>query len=100
VRVARVINCTGPESDVRRAEDPFVRHLLQAGLARADGVGLGLDTDDVAAVIDTRGVAQRAVVVAGTAAARSVTVADGEACAPRRPTAVHGGQSTPTSPGS
>ena len=34
LRVAAVVNCTGPLGDVRRAGDPFLDHLLAAGVAR------------------------------------------------------------------
>lgn len=55
IRVGRVINCTGPESDVRRVEDPFVQQILRDGLVRPDALGLGIDTDLQGAVIDARG---------------------------------------------
>ena len=40
---ARVINCTGPTYDYQRLADPLVHSLLQAGLARADPLRLGLE---------------------------------------------------------
>jgi uncharacterized NAD(P)/FAD-binding protein YdhS len=43
--VSAVINCTGPEEDVRRADDPLMADLLAAGLARPGPLGLGLDTE-------------------------------------------------------
>ena len=41
--VDRVINCTGPESDCRRLENPLMSFLLAKGLARPDPLFLGLD---------------------------------------------------------
>jgi uncharacterized NAD(P)/FAD-binding protein YdhS len=54
VRVAAVVNCTGPLGDVRRAGDPFLDHLLAAGTATAGPLGLGLATDD-GRLVDARG---------------------------------------------
>lgn len=42
--VAALINCTGPATDVRRLDTPLLGQLLEAGLARADAYGLGLET--------------------------------------------------------
>ena len=54
LRVAAVVNCTGPLGDVRRAGDPFLDHLLAAGTATAGPLGLGLTTDD-GRLVDARG---------------------------------------------
>ena len=43
--VDRVINCTGPNYDVRQSQDRLVRSLLAQGLATRDALGLGLATD-------------------------------------------------------
>jgi uncharacterized NAD(P)/FAD-binding protein YdhS len=43
--VDRVINCTGPDYDVRRSRERLVRALLAQGIASADPLGLGLSTD-------------------------------------------------------
>jgi uncharacterized NAD(P)/FAD-binding protein YdhS len=45
LRVDRVINCTGPETDCRRIEDPLIKNLLAQGLAKPDPLFLGLDVD-------------------------------------------------------
>jgi uncharacterized NAD(P)/FAD-binding protein YdhS len=44
-RFDAVINCTGPEGDIRRIGDPLIRSLLESGRASADRLGLGLDVD-------------------------------------------------------
>jgi uncharacterized NAD(P)/FAD-binding protein YdhS len=44
LRVARVINCSGPAADYERIADPMVRSLLRQGLVRPDPLRLGLDT--------------------------------------------------------
>lgn len=45
-KVNVVINCTGPLADLSASKIPLIRSLVQAGLARADPDGLGLDVDD------------------------------------------------------
>lgn len=55
LQVARIINCTGPESDVRRLKDPLWMNLLQRGLIQRDEFGLGILTDADGAVLDATG---------------------------------------------
>ena len=43
LRVARVVNCSGPCTDVTRSGNPLMRALLRDGLARPDPCRLGLD---------------------------------------------------------
>jgi len=45
LHVSAVVNCTGPESDVRHLGDPLLDRLLQLGEVRADPLGLGLEAD-------------------------------------------------------
>ena len=40
-----LINGTGPAADVIATADPLIRYLLDSGLARADPLRLGLETD-------------------------------------------------------
>ncbi len=44
-RFDAVVNCTGPEGDIRRIGDPLIRDLLASGRARPDPLGLGLEVD-------------------------------------------------------
>jgi uncharacterized NAD(P)/FAD-binding protein YdhS len=55
LRVDRVINCTGPEINCRRIDDPLIQSLLAQGFARPDALSLGLDTDSRGALIDRDG---------------------------------------------
>lgn len=50
-----LINCTGPEGDVSRAEDPLLKAVIRQGLARPDRLGLGLDVDGYCQVRDGAG---------------------------------------------
>jgi uncharacterized NAD(P)/FAD-binding protein YdhS len=51
---ARVINCTGPRSDLDRIGVPLIADLKRRGLILPDALGLGIETDDCA-VIDVTG---------------------------------------------
>ena len=53
--VDRVVNATGPDSDVTRSTDPLWRALLAQGIAVPDALGLGIRTGLYGAVIDREG---------------------------------------------
>jgi uncharacterized NAD(P)/FAD-binding protein YdhS len=53
--VDRVINCTGPDYNIRRSQDPLMRSLLAQGLAVADPLNLGLRTAAYGALINAQG---------------------------------------------
>jgi uncharacterized NAD(P)/FAD-binding protein YdhS len=55
VRIAKVVNCTGPDTDLRRVAEPLVQQLLRTGAATADPLGLGLRSDAHGGLIDTEG---------------------------------------------
>ena len=55
LRVARVINCTGPRQDHSGGESLLLRNLLFRGAVRADPLDLGLDVDWNCAVLDRYG---------------------------------------------
>ena len=55
LRADRVVNCTGPTTAFARIGDPLVRALLSKGLAKPDGVGLGLEVTAECAVVDASG---------------------------------------------
>jgi uncharacterized NAD(P)/FAD-binding protein YdhS len=53
--VQRVVNCTGPQGDLKRSDDPLLRRLAQRGLIRADAQHLGIDVDPQARTIAADG---------------------------------------------
>jgi uncharacterized NAD(P)/FAD-binding protein YdhS len=55
LRVDRVINCAGPETDYRRMDAPLIKSVLAQRLARPDALFLGLDVDANGALIDSNG---------------------------------------------
>ncbi len=65
LRVARVINCSGPESDFGRIRDPLVRRLLDKGMVRPDPLSLGLDVTQNCALLDREGAISRRLFAVG-----------------------------------
>lgn len=43
--VDRIINCTGPQGDILRSDQPLLRHLVAGGHVRPDALRLGIDVD-------------------------------------------------------
>lgn len=54
ITVARVVNCTGPRSDMDRLAFPLLADMRRRGLIAPDDLGLGLETKDCA-VLDAAG---------------------------------------------
>ena len=50
INVARVINCTGPNTNLRRVDDGLITQLIGEGLVQLDPFGLGLNVDEQLAV--------------------------------------------------
>lgn len=65
IEVARVINCTGASNNLSRSSEAILRQLLEEGVARAHGSGLGLDVDEDGRVIDHGGAAQAGLYALG-----------------------------------
>jgi uncharacterized NAD(P)/FAD-binding protein YdhS len=62
---ARVINCTGPDTQYRQINHPLILDLIGTGLARPDPLGLGLDTAPDGRLKDEDGVAARPIYTLG-----------------------------------
>ena len=58
LRVNWIVNCTGPELDPARSEEPLVLSLLERGTARRDPLGLGFDCSPEGNLLDASGSAQ------------------------------------------
>ncbi len=65
VRYDRVVNCTGPLSNLAQSSDSLMRDLFAKGLVRTDAVRLGLDVDADCRVIDAKGHVQQRLYAAG-----------------------------------
>jgi uncharacterized NAD(P)/FAD-binding protein YdhS len=55
LRVDRVINCSGSETDCRSIEESFITSLVVQGFARPDRLFLGVDVNEHGALIDYNG---------------------------------------------
>jgi uncharacterized NAD(P)/FAD-binding protein YdhS len=55
--VARIVNCTGPEADIRRSDELLLRNLLAAGRIRPDACRIGIDIDEEGRVLGKDGIA-------------------------------------------
>lgn len=56
--IARIINCTGPEADLRGSADPLLRTLVERGTIRPDPNGIGVDVDGASRAMTADGRAQ------------------------------------------
>jgi uncharacterized NAD(P)/FAD-binding protein YdhS/predicted metal-dependent enzyme (double-stranded beta helix superfamily) len=66
LRVAWVVNCTGPGAHNRHSTHPILRPLLEAGVLREDELGLGLCTDPDGRAMSSSGEVHSSLLVAGT----------------------------------
>ncbi len=65
VRVHRVINCTGSETDCRRIDESLFISLFVQGFARPDPLFLGLDVDEHGALTDYKGMSSHPLYAIG-----------------------------------
>ncbi len=65
LRVARIVNCTGPESDIAKAGEPLLDALLAAGRIRQDPLRIGVDVDGACRAIGADGRASDTLSVIG-----------------------------------
>lgn len=54
-RYARIVNCTGPQGDLSRSDEPLLGQLTKAGLIRPDACHLGIDVDAATRTIGVAG---------------------------------------------
>ncbi|MEG3165579.1 FAD/NAD(P)-binding protein [Sphingomonas sp. PB2P19] len=54
-RAARIVNCTGPQGDLLRSDEPLVQQLLATGAIRPDPLRLGVDVDSQSRAIRADG---------------------------------------------
>ena len=55
LRVSRVINCSGPQTNYAHNRDPLIKDMLARGFVRTDPLGVGLDASEQGALLSSRG---------------------------------------------
>ncbi|MEJ0020771.1 MAG: FAD/NAD(P)-binding protein [Acetobacteraceae bacterium] len=65
IRVARVVNCSGPGADFDRIQDRLIRSLLDEGSVRPDALRLGLDVTGNCALLNRNGSISRRLFAVG-----------------------------------
>jgi uncharacterized NAD(P)/FAD-binding protein YdhS len=63
--VARVINCSGPQTNYARNRDPLIKDMLARGFVRTDPLDVGLDVSEQGALVSSRGVASSRLFAVG-----------------------------------
>jgi uncharacterized NAD(P)/FAD-binding protein YdhS len=65
--ISRVINCTGPETDLLKLEDSYLNRALLKGILSQDELKLGINADpDTFRAIDSEGHIQSGLYVMGS----------------------------------
>ena len=65
IDVARLINCTGPQTDTRRMEQPLLKSLMENGFASWDDLHLGLRCTPSGALVSASGRASESLYAIG-----------------------------------
>jgi uncharacterized NAD(P)/FAD-binding protein YdhS len=65
LEVSRVINCTGPDCDFARIDQPLIAQLRDAGLIVPDRLRLGIETDENGRVLDKAGAVVEGLLAVG-----------------------------------
>jgi uncharacterized NAD(P)/FAD-binding protein YdhS len=55
LHVGRVINCTGPETNIARSQNPLLQQLYKTNILQQDELGLGVLANEVGQVIGSKG---------------------------------------------
>jgi uncharacterized NAD(P)/FAD-binding protein YdhS len=63
--VDAVVNCTGPDGDLARSTDALIAGLRSRGAIVPDALGIGIETTEDGAVMDTNGEASRVLFTLG-----------------------------------
>ena len=66
LKVARIINCTGPETDIRKQKSSLFDALLKKGIARPDVMNLGIDATADGQVIDENNIISNQIFAIGS----------------------------------
>jgi len=59
----RIINCTGPNIDLRATSDPLIQNLIESGAIVADDLGLGLQLDQHGYALHANGTRSESIAI-------------------------------------
>lgn len=65
LRVARIVNCTGPEMNIVRSGEPLLFNLVSSGRIRPDPLKIGIDVDIDCRTLDADGAASDSLYAIG-----------------------------------
>lgn len=65
LNVRRIVNCTGPETDLARTGEKLLRNLARRGLIRPDALHIGIDVDAHGRAFNAAGEAQESLLAIG-----------------------------------
>lgn len=66
LKVARIINCTGPETDIRKQKSLLFCSLLKKGIIRPDVMNLGIDATSEGQIIDEKNIVSNQIFAIGS----------------------------------
>ncbi len=66
LKVARIINCTGPETDIRKQKSSLFSSLLNKGIIRPDVMNLGIDATTEGHIIDENNIVSNQIFAIGS----------------------------------
>lgn len=55
IQIQRVVNCTGPQTDFRKIDQPLIRDMMNKGWLKTDELNLGLAVNDAGQLLDQHG---------------------------------------------
>jgi len=64
--VARIINCTGPETDINKQKSPLYDSIIKKGFVRSDNMNLGVHATAEGRVIDKNNITSNQIFVIGS----------------------------------
>jgi uncharacterized NAD(P)/FAD-binding protein YdhS len=63
--VRRIVNCSGPQGDLLRTDEPLLRRLLTSGAIRPDALRIGIDVNAQSEVLGADGTANPRLIALG-----------------------------------
>ena len=66
LEVQRVINCTGPQTDITKYQSKLFQNLITQGLIRADEMNLGIDATEEVKIIESDGTSSESLFTLGS----------------------------------